>query len=353
MLDSDAYRPDEALIGDSSAIHRICDQLQKAALTEVPVLITGESGTGKELAARLLHSWSARRANHFLKVSCPAILHQFFESELYSYDQRSLPRETFETRIGKCEQANKGTLFLDEVGELDQSLQPKLLYALQDLQVVRLNGADERSIDIRLICATNRDLEAEVAKGRFRIDLFYRINVVRIQMPPLRERITDVPILMDHFIKLYSESFQIKCNPLRSSFSKMLESYRWPGNIRELENMAKRYVVLGGEEHVLSAIKQPEELRPLLLEAIDLTTPLRVQTKRATQHLERKIILGVLEAHNWNRRKTARSLDISYRALLYKIKEVGLPSGQSIRPILSKAAFQSSGNDVPPDSSAI
>lgn len=172
-------------------------------------------------------------------------------------------------------------------------------------------------------------------------------------MPPLRERMADVPILMDHFIRLYSESFQTKCNPLRASFVKMLESYHWPGNIRELENMAKRYVVLGGEEHVLSAIKQPEELRPLLPEAIDLTTPLRVQTKRATQHLERKIILGVLEAHNWNRRKTARSLDISYRALLYKIKEVGLPSGQSISPLLSKAAVQSSGNDVPSENPAI
>jgi two-component system, NtrC family, response regulator AtoC len=352
MFDSDA-QPDESLIGDSPAIHRISDQLQKAALTEIPVLIIGESGTGKELAARLMHSWSARRANHFLKVSCSTVSHRFFESELYSHDQRSLRRDGLETKVGGCEQADKGTLFLDEVGELDQSLQPKLLYALQDLRVQRLGGADERSIDIRLICATNGDLEAEVAKGLFRIDLFYRINVVRIQMPPLRERITDVPILMDHFIKLYSESYRTKCNPLRSSFVKMLESYRWPGNIRELENMAKRYVVLGGEEHVLSAIKQPEELRPLLPETIDLITPLRVQTKRATQHLERKIILGVLEAHNWNRRKTARSLNISYRALLYKIKEVGLPSSQSTSPILSKAAFQSAETDVPPDNSAI
>lgn len=353
MFESDSYQQEKVLIGDSPAIRRIWDQLQKSALTEVPVLITGESGTGKELAARLLHGLSARRANHFLKMSCPAISHQFFEGEPYSYDGKLLPSRAFETRVRRCEQADKGTLFLDEVGELDQSLQPKLLHALQDFQVVRLGGADERPIDIRLICATNRDLEAEVSEGRFRIDLFYRINVVRIQMPPLRERITDVPLLMDHFIKLYSENFRTKCDPLRSSFVKTLESYRWPGNIRELENMAKRYVVLGGEEHILSVIKQPEELRPLLPEVIDLTTPLRVQTRRATQHLERKIILGVLEAHNWNRRKTARSLDISYRALLYKIKEVGLPSGQSINPILSKAAFRSPGNDVPPENSVI
>jgi len=350
MFDSD-LRPDEALLGDSSSIHRIWDQLQKAASTEVPVLIMGESGTGKEMAAKLLHSLSGRRANNFLKVSCPAISYQFFESESYSCGQWLPPREAFDTRVGRCEQADKGTLFLDEIGELDQSLQAKLLHAIQYFQV--RGGADERSIDIRLICTTSRDLEADVAKGHFRLDLFYRINVIRIQMPPLRERISDVPLLMDHFIRLYAESFRAKYKPLTSTFLKMLESYRWPGNIRELENMAKRYVVLGGEEHVLSAIEQPEEPRPVLSESIDLMTPLRVQTKRAAQNLERKIILSVLEAHSWNRRKAARSLDISYRALLYKIKEVGLPSGQLINPILSKGVVQLSGNRVLPDDSGV
>ncbi|MEP6756199.1 MAG: sigma 54-interacting transcriptional regulator [Chthonomonadales bacterium] len=191
--------PNDAIIGDSPAICRIREQLQKAALVEFPVLIIGESGTGKERAARLLHSWSARRANHFLKVSCPAISPQFFKDERYSYDQRSLARHDLKTESRRCEQANRGALVLDEVGELDQSLQSKLLYALQDLQQARVG---DRSVDIRLICATTHDLEPEVAQGHFRIDLFYRINVVRIQMPPLRERIADVPILMDHFIKL-------------------------------------------------------------------------------------------------------------------------------------------------------
>jgi two-component system response regulator AtoC len=327
MFEIEACRPDESLIGDSPAIHRISDQLQKAALTEVPVLITGESGTGKELAAKLLHSSSARRANNFLKVSCPAIPNQLFESELFGHEQGAFTG-TQESKAGKCELADKGTLFLDEIGELDLALQPKLLYALQDLRVVRLGALDERSIDIRLICATNRDLEAEVVKGGFRTDLFYRINVVRIQMPSLRERSSDVPILMDHFVNMYANHFGKKPVPLSASCMKQLVSYHWPGNIRELENMAKRYVVMGGEEHILAAIKQPHEFRSLLPEVIDLTTPLRVQTKRAVQHLERKIILGVLEAHKWNRRKTARSLDISYRALLYKIKEGGLPLAQ-------------------------
>jgi two-component system, NtrC family, response regulator AtoC len=333
-----ASKSDEALIGDSPAMHRVRDQLQKAALTEVPVLITGESGTGKELAARLLHSSSARHANNFLKVSCPAIPNELFESELFGHDQGAFTGAN-ESKAGKCELADKGTLFLDEIAELDLALQPKLLHALQDFRVVRLGAVDEHLIDIRLICATNRDLEAEVMKGGFRTDLFYRINVIRIQMPSLRERSSDVPILMSHFVNLYADHFGRKPATLSSSFMKLLVSYHWPGNIRELENMAKRYVVMGGEEHVLSAIRQPEEFRPLLPEVIDLTTPLRVQTKRAIQHLERKIILGVLEAHKWNRRKTARSLDISYRALLYKIKEGGLPQAPT-DPSLSKVLFE-------------
>jgi two-component system response regulator AtoC len=339
MFEIQGYRSAEVLIGDSPAIHRIGAQLQKAALTEVPVLITGESGTGKELAARLLHDLSSRRANNFLKVSCPAISNQLFESELFGNEPGALT-EAKGSNTGKCEPANKGTLFLDEIGELDLSLQPKLLHALQDFWGVRLGAVEERAIDIRLICATNRDLEAEVANGGFRKDLFYRINVLRIQMPALRERASDVPILMNHFIRVYSGRFGGNPAPLSSSFMKVLEAYHWPGNIRELENMAKRYVVLGGEGHMQSLMRQTEDVRHSTPEVIDLTTPLRIQTKRAVQHLERKIILGVLEAHKWNRRKTARSLDISYRALLYKIKEVGLPAVSSSKSPLKELPFR-------------
>jgi two-component system response regulator AtoC len=325
MFEMQGHRPVEVLIGASPAIHRISVQLQKAAMTEVPVLITGESGTGKELAARLLHDMSSRRAHNFLKVICPAIPQQLFESEFFGHEPGAFTGAK-ESRAGKCEQADKGTLFLDEIGELDLALQPKLLHALQDFRVARLGAVNERAIDIRLICATNRDIEAEVAKGAFRKDLFYRINVLRIQMPSLRERPSDVPILMNHFIQLYAGKFGGSPAPLSASLMKLLEEYQWPGNIRELENIAKRYVVLGTEEHILSLVRQPGELRPEVPDIIDLTTPLRVQTKQAVRHLEKKIILGVLEAHKWNRRKTARSLDISYRTLLYKIKEAGLPA---------------------------
>ncbi len=319
-------------------IHRVSEQIQKAALTEVPVLITGESGTGKELAARLLHALSARHAHNFLKVNCPAIPNQLFESELFGHDVGAFTGAK-EAKAGKFEQADQGTLFLDEIGELDLTLQSKLLHAVQDFKVVRLGSVDERSVDVRLICATNRDLEAEVAKGGFRTDLFYRINVLRIEMPSLRERTCDVPILMNHFIRVYSERFGGRPVPLSASFLSMLESYHWPGNIRELENLAKRYVVLGDESQIISVLRDPSEVRPLGADAVDLDTPLRVQTKRAVQHLEKKIILGVLQAHKWNRRKTARSLDISYRSLLYKIKEAGLPPVRSTKAPIPKVPY--------------
>jgi two-component system, NtrC family, response regulator AtoC len=338
MSEVQGYRPSDTLIGDSPAIHRVRAQLQKAALTEVPVLITGESGTGKELAARLLHDLSARRAQNFLKVSCPAIPSQLFGSELFGPEQ-GVFRGAEESRAGKCEQGNGGTLFLDDIGELDQSLQPQLLHALQDFRVVSLGAVAERAVNFRLVCASNRDLEFEVAKGRFRSDLFYRINVLRIQMPSLRERASDVPLLLNHFIQTYCGRFGGRPTPLSYSFMKSLESYHWPGNIRELENMVKRYIVLGGEEHLRPTIKQAHELRPSIPDVIDLTTPLRVQTKRAIQHLERSIIFGMLEAHKWNRKETARSLDISYRTLLYKIKEVGLPTFSSNKPQLKGQSF--------------
>jgi two-component system, NtrC family, response regulator AtoC len=273
MLEIQGYRPVETLIGDSPAVHRINAQLQKAALTEVPVLITGESGTGKEIAARMLHNLSARRAHSFLKVSCPAIPNQLFESELFGHEPGAFTGAK-ESKAGKCEQADKGTLFLDEIGELDLAIQPKLLHALQNFRVLRVGAENERAIDIRLICATNRDLEVEVAKGGFRTDLFYRINVLRIQMPTLRERTSDVPILMNHFIQLYSTQFGGSPAPLSFSLMKLLQSYHWPGNIRELENMAKRYVVLGGEDHILSVMRHSEEFHPSVADVIDLTTSL-------------------------------------------------------------------------------
>lgn len=319
------------LLGMSPAIRTVLEQVHLAANTQASVLITGESGTGKEVVGRLLHQLSARKSARFLKINCPAIPRDLFESELFGHESGAFTGAN-STKIGKFEQAHHGTLFLDEIGELDLSMQSKLLHALQDFRIVRLGSHVEREVDVRLICATNRDLEQEITASRFRADLFYRINVLRIVMPPLRDRPGDVSLLLDHFMSKFGEKFAVKRPPLSLSMTRLLENYYWPGNVRELENIAKRYVILGNEDHIIRALREPGGLENYPSAPVDLTTPLRIQSKRAVQQLERKIILGVLLAHKWNRRKTARTLDISYRALLYKIKEAGLPSLKPLRP---------------------
>ncbi len=324
----DCHTP-PVLLGNSPAIQQIRDQLQKASLTEVPVLITGENGTGKGLVAKLLHSMSERHAHQFHKISCAALSSRFFDEEFERYANLSDSSRRGDVRL-ESPAENGRTLLLDEIGELDPILQGLLLCKLQDSQLPGFHEAGEPSRDVRLICTSSHELEKRIDAGTFRTDLFYRINVLRIHMPPLRDCVQDIPALMAHFIRIYSKRFGKYPVPVSSPFVKSLQTYHWPGNTRELENMAKRYVVLGAEEcHVLQMSQTPQA-NVTLPEDVDFTTPLRIQTKRAVQHLERQIILGVLKAHNWNRRKTARSLNISYRTLLYKIKEGHLPrSGNS------------------------
>jgi two-component system, NtrC family, response regulator AtoC len=337
MPEEQHISPQEALIGDSPAIRRVRQQIKSAAETEVPVLITGESGTGKDIAARMLHDLSVRHEKRFVKVNCPAIPSQLFESEFFGYEPGAFTGASG-SKPGKFEQAHKGTIFLDEIGELELPLQSKLLQALQDFQFVRLGGIEDKKVNVRLICGTNRNLAAEIEKGTFRTDLFYRINVIQIAMPALRERPTDIPILMEHFVRLYSDQFGKRVVAVSPTLLQVLQAYHWPGNIRELENLAKRHVVLGGEEHILSSLRERTESNPFLPENVDLNTPLRIQTKKALRQLERRIILSVLQAHKWNRRKTARSLDISYRALLYKIKEAGVPPLRTVKTDPRKTA---------------
>lgn len=330
MQNNQQNGPEVVLVGDSPAIRRTRMQLESAALADAPVLICGESGTGKDLVARLLHARSNRAAQQFIKVNCPAIPEQLFESELFGYEPGAFTGAN-QSKPGKFELANGGTIFLDEIGELAMPLQSKLLQALQDFRFVRLGGVQDRKVDVRLICATNRDLAREIETGDFRADLFYRINVLQIVMPSLRERAEDIPVLMEHFIQVHSEQFGRPAPPLSHSIMQVLKAYHWPGNIRELENLAKRYVVIGGEDNILSSLREKSESNPFATDVIDVNTPLRIQTKKALRHLERRIILQVLQAHKWNRRKTARSLDISYRALLYKIKEAGVPPLRTVK----------------------
>jgi len=298
-------------------------QVEQAASAGMPVLITGESGTGKNIVAQNLHLLSSRRDRALVQVNCPSLPHTLIESELFGCEQGAFTGAN-RARSGKVEQAQNGTLFLDEIGDLDVTVQAKLLQVLQDFRYSRLGGEEERAVDIWLICATHRNLRADMEAGRFRSDLFYRINVVSIELPALRDHREDVPMLLTHFLRHYELKFCRTIEPLSKSVLRLLEAYHWPGNVRELENLVKRYVVLGTEEAIVEALNERDtaETAPFVPDA---RLPLRIQTQRAVRILERQIILRALNEHRWNRRKTAQSLDISYRALLYKIKDAGLP----------------------------
>ena len=312
------------LLGNSSAMVAVRRQVEQAAVAEMPVLITGESGTGKNVVAQTLHMLSTRRDQAYVQVNCPSLPHTLIESELFGYEQGAFTGAN-RARSGKVEQAQNGTLFLDEIGDLDVTVQAKLLQVLQDFRFSRLGGSEDRAVDIWLICATHRNLHEEMKLARFRSDLYYRINVVSIELPALRDHRSDVPMLLDHFLQYYQTKFERSLEPLSNSVLRLLEGYHWPGNVRELENLVKRYVVLGKEQAIVEALSVGESANSVSPFIVDGHLPLRIQTQRAIRVLERQIILRALNEHRWNRRKTAQALDISYRALLYKIKDAGLP----------------------------
>ena len=301
-------------------------KLERLATAEVPLLIQGESGTGKEVICRFIHSRSPWSGGPFVKVNCPAIPGTLLESELFGYEKGAFTG-AYGNKPGRVESAQDGTLFLDEISELDGSLQAKLLQVLQDGQFFKLGAQKEVGIRARVICATNRDLEEEVQVGNFRADLFYRINVVKLSLPSLRERRGDIRALCAYFTNLFSEKFNAPASALSASMLSVLEAYHWPGNIRELENLMKRYVILGSDEGMtaeLLATTVGDEMGSEI--NVDEPVFLKKLTKQARRQMEQKIILKAMETNQWNRKKTARFLNISYRALLYKLKEAGVLS---------------------------
>ena len=319
--------PDEVVFGLSPAMAAVRQKLEKLVNAAVPVLIQGESGTGKEIICRFIHQRSPWNEGPFVKVNCPAIPGTLLESELFGYEKGAFTG-AYGSKQGRVEQAHGGTLFLDEIAELEPSLQAKLLQFLQDGQFSRIGAQSETAVKIRVICATNRDLEEEIGLGNFRQDLFYRINVVNLQLPPMRERLMDLPILTNYFIEIYSVKFNTRPRPLSARVMAMLQGYRWAGNIRELENLMKRYVILGSEEAITSELINRER-DPLDGDIVtDGTISLKAVTRRAVRELERKIILKTLQANNWNRKQSAQVLKISYRALLYKLKDAGVTSSR-------------------------
>src|SRR5947207_5372738 len=321
--------PPEAIVfGRTEGMNAVRDRLNKLAGANVPVLIQGESGTGKDIIARMIHAASPWRSGPWVKVNCPAIPGTLLESELFGYEKGAFTG-AYGVKPGRVEMAHRGTLFLDEISELDMSLQSKLLQLLQDGQFCRIGAQEDKKVEVRVVCATNRKLEDEIENGTFRQDLFYRINVVNLYMPPLRERRSDIDGLVSYFLEFYNRKYNCKAKPLSPELMEVLQKYHWPGNIRELENLVKRYVILGSEE-VISNDLQPRE-NDFLASDINLDGPISLKklTRQATRALERKIILKVLHNHHWNRKQAAKTLNISYRALLYKIRDAGLPPNRA------------------------
>ena len=304
-------------------------RIDKVASSGVPILIQGDSGTGKDLLARFIHDLSSGPENPFVKVNCAAIPGSLLESELFGYEKGAFTG-AHSAKPGRVELANNGTLFLDGINDIDMSLQAKLLQLLQDGQFSRIGGQEDRHVQVRVICATNRRLENEIASGRFRADLYYRINVVSIQLPALRARSEDIPELASYFLEVHKTRHNIPAKPLSHAAARLLERHPWPGNIRELENLIERYVILGSEEAVSSELLSWEQSHATPETPIDGQIHLKKVTRQAVHELEGKIILSVLEANRWNRKRTASALKISYRALLYKIRRAGLPPKRGI-----------------------
>ena len=320
-----ALPPASIIFGRSAIMQAVRQKIDKVASSGVPILIQGDSGTGKGLLARFIHDFSALPATPFVKVNCAAIPGALLESELFGYEKGSFTGANA-VKPGRVELANGGTLFLDGIDEIDMSLQAKLLQLLQDGQFSRIGGQEDRHVQLRVICATNRRLENEIAQGRFRQDLFYRINVVSLQLPSLRSRSEDILELAAYFLEAHRLRHNLAAKPLSHAALRLLEKHPWPGNIRELENLIERYVILGSEEAVSSELLSWEQTHATPEIPVDGQIHLKKVTRQAVHDLERKIILRVLEANQWNRKRTASALMISYRALLYKIRRAGLAS---------------------------
>jgi two-component system response regulator AtoC len=322
--------PEAVVFGRSEVMQSLRERLDKIASANVPVLIQGESGTGKDIIARMIHGLSPWRTGPFVKVNCPAIPGTLLESELFGYEKGAFTG-AYGCKPGRVELAHRGTLFLDEISELDLALQSKLLQLLQDGQFCRIGAQEDKKVEVRVVCATNRQLEVEIESGTFRQDLFYRINVVNLQLPPLRDRRGDITDLVTYFLEYYNRKYNCRARSLSADLMSALQKYHWPGNIRELENLIKRYVILGNEEVISSDLvaREQEYFNP----DINLDGPISLKqlTRQATRELERKVILKVLQANHWNRKQAARALSISYRALLYKIRDAGLPPNRASR----------------------
>ena len=321
------YQPEDDLdeiLGQSEKVNAMKELIQRVADTAATVCISGETGTGKELVANAIHKLSRRGNGPFVKINCAAIPKDLMESELFGYEAGAFTGAAKQGKIGMFELANGGTLLLDEIGELPLSLQAKLLRVLQEREIKRVGGVKEIPVDVRILCSTNRNLRIMVTEGKLRADLYYRINTVEIEVPPLRERTGDIQILADYFIRITNRQNGLSVSGIQPQTAQLLAGYAWPGNIRELEHSIERACILAGagslsEEHFefLSGQEQPA---PPPVSA----QPVGISYRERQEKAEEESIIQALEACRGNRLKTAEMLNISRATLFRKMKKYGL-----------------------------
>jgi len=313
------------LVGQAPAIRQIYGVVEKVASTPSTVLITGESGTGKELIARALHENSARHAGPFIKINCAAIPKTLMESELFGYEKGAFTGAVG-AKPGRFELAHGGTLFLDEIGEIPVEMQVKLLRVLQESEFERVGGIKTIKVDVRLVTATNRDLVQDISSGSFREDLYYRLNVVPIHIPPLRDRREDIPLLVEHFLAKFNDRLKKQIDSVSADAISRLISYHWPGNIRELENLMERTMLFCERSEIQVSDLPPEigGLSPVSAAASPNAASLKEAVRAETERVERELIQKALDETGGNVTQAARKLKISRKSLQTKMKELGL-----------------------------
>ena len=312
-----AYRRE--FLTSNPTVLRQAEIVARVAYTDVPILILGESGVGKEVMARFAHSHSGRKDKPFIKINCAALPHELLESELFGYERGAFTG-AINDKVGKFEQADGGTLLLDEIGEMSPHLQSKMLHVLQDGTFSRLGGNKVIRVDVRIIAATNIRLESAIANGSFREDLYYRLNVIRIDLSALRDRIEDIPRLCNHFIKMYGEKYHRHVE-IPDALLGVFAKYDWPGNIRQLENTVKRFLLLQDVEEIENELlPRTREMPAQSSKAITTSESLLSVGAAAAEYAERQLVQKTLQETGGNRKKAAQRLNICYKALLNKLK---------------------------------
>jgi len=336
----DAYVDAGDILSTNPKLLKIKEIAKHVADTDVPVLITGESGVGKEVLARFIHTHSLRRDKPFVKVNCAALPNELLESELFGYERGAFTG-ALNDKPGKFELADKGTLLLDEIGEMTPHLQAKLLHVLQDSEYTRLGGKRVIRVDARVLASTNINLEENVGNGKFREDLYFRLNVIRVDIPPLRERREDIPVLCNYFLCRYRDRYKSTVDEISPNLMDAFLRYDWPGNVRQLENSVKRYLILPDMNMNVSELKeqpaQPSEA-PLVTKPKADSMSLKDVGNRAAEQAERELVLRVLEETSWNRKQAARRLNICYKALLNKLKRWQIDNRRNLPSSFNKPA---------------